>query len=128
MGGGQPDPAGAEDAQDVAVAEQRDVAFGLERPGDHAVGASAEARHDLGPSDPVEPVAEWLRAQGLVAAQGAIAVVGHLPFLDHLASLLVTGDADTHVVRFHNAALVKLVPKEELPGYCVAWLLPPALA
>ncbi|MCK4450112.1 MAG: hypothetical protein KAX26_05930 [Anaerolineae bacterium] len=36
-------------------------------------------------------------------------LVGHLPFLDRLASLLVTGDADHSIVRFQMGGIVCLV-------------------
>jgi hypothetical protein len=51
-----------------------------------------------------------------------------LPFLDRLASLLITDDENTHVIQFRMGALVKLVPKSEGPGFTVAWLLPPEIA
>ena len=56
------------------------------------------------------------------------AVVGHLPFLDRLASLLITDDENIHVVEFRMGGLVKLVPKSEGPGFTVAWILAPEIA
>ena len=82
-----------------------------------ALGASIEQRDGLGPTDPVEPVAAWLAGPG----DGAVAVVGHLPFLDRLASLLVAGNPDAHVVAFRNAGLVRLADR------AVAWVLTPEL-
>ncbi len=93
-----------------------------------AVRGRLEAHVGLNPSDPVEPVADWLQKQARLSPDAAIAVVGHLPFLDRLASLLVAGDRGRHVIHFQNAALVKLVPNAEAPGYAVAWILPPELA
>lgn len=93
-----------------------------------ALGASVQAHPGLNPSDPVQPMADWLAAQRRLSPEGAIVVVGHLPFLDRLASLLVTGHDDAHAVRFQNAALVRLVPKDTASGYSVAWILPPDLA
>ena len=92
-----------------------------------AIGSerSIEPRDGLAPNDPVAPVADWLRA----AAEGSsIAVVGHLPFLDRLASLLITDDENTQVIEFRMGGLVKLVPKSEGPGFTVAWLLAPEIA
>lgn len=88
-----------------------------------AVGGGVRARAGLDPSDPVQPVADWLEAQ----AVSSVAVVGHLPFLDHLASLLVAGRADAHAVPFRHANLVKLVPREDADGYVVEWVLTPGL-
>lgn len=90
-----------------------------------AMGASLEQRGGLGPSDPVGPIAEWLRTQAEATPDATLAVVGHLPFLDRLASLLITGDEGAHVVHFRNAGLVALVPKTE--GYAVAWILLPEM-
>lgn len=82
------------------------------------------AHAGLGPADDVAPVSHWLAASGA----GSIALVGHLPFLSRLASLLITGHAGGEVVRFHNAGLVKFVPKVDAAGYAVAWALVPDLA
>jgi phosphohistidine phosphatase len=60
--------------------------------------------------------------------RGSIALVGHLPFLDRLASLLITDDENTHVIQFRMGGLVKLVPKSEDSGFTVAWLLVPEIA
>lgn len=87
--------------------------------------ASVEARPGLAPKDPAAPAAEWLRA---LTEDQALALVGHLPFLDRLASLLVTGDEEAQVVRFRMGGLVKLEPKGDGDGFSVAWAVPPDLA
>ncbi len=71
------------------------------------------------------PVADWLRTEARATAAGGLAVVGHLPFLDRLASVLVAGDEDAHVVRFRNAGLVALAETEG--GFAVSWVLLPEL-
>jgi phosphohistidine phosphatase len=86
---------------------------------------SIEPRDGLAPNDPVAPVADWLRD---AAESTSSALVGHLPFLDRLASSLITADENTHVIQFRMGALVKLVPKSEDAGFTVAWLLPPEIA
>ena len=83
------------------------------------------ARKGLNPSDDVEPIARWLAD---AAPAESVVVVGHLPFLDRLASFLVTGQESGQAVRFRNAGLVRLVPKQDAPGYRVAWVLVPELA
>lgn len=83
------------------------------------------AREGLDPSDAIEPIARWLADD---APAESVALVGHLPFLDRLASFLVTGQESGQAVRFRNAGLVKLVPKQDAPGYSVAWVLVPELA
>jgi phosphohistidine phosphatase len=86
--------------------------------------ARTEERAGLNPNDPVAPVAAWLSD----GPHESLAVVGHLPFLERLASLLVAADERVHVVEFHNAGLVHLVPKVDGEGYCVDWALVPDLA
>ena len=92
-----------------------------------AVGSdrSVEPRDGLAPNDSVAPVADWLRD---AAVGSSIAVVGHLPFLDRLASLLITGDEHTQVIQFRMGGLVKLVSKSEDAGFTVAWILAPEIA
>lgn len=90
-----------------------------------AVGGDVRTRAGLDPSDPVRPIADWLRTLSRSAPDGAIAIVGHLPFLDRLASLLVAGDEDAHVIQFQNGGLVKLVPTDDGPGHALAWVLSP---
>lgn len=90
-----------------------------------AVGAQeVKTQRGLRPADPVAPVAAELDR---IDAE-SVAVVGHLPFLDRLAALLVAEDEQAQVLRFHNAALVRLVPKDEADGYRVDWVLVPELA
>lgn len=92
------------------------------------VGGTAESRDGLNPSDPVQPIADWLRKEAQADIEGTIALVGHLPFLDRLAGVLIVGDKDAHPIRFHNAGLVKLVPNEHGERYSVEWILTPDLA
>lgn len=57
----------------------------------------------LSPSDDVEPV-----AQGLESDRRSVMLVGHLPFLNKLASRLLTGDADRTSLRFAEVGTVVL--------------------
>jgi len=88
------------------------------------MGARVEARDGLAPNDPVAPVAQWLRSS---VKDSSIALVGHLPFLDRLASLLISDDEDARVIEFQMGGLVKLVPKQQGAGFAVAWALPPEI-
>jgi phosphohistidine phosphatase len=93
--------------------------------------ADVRLREGLNPSDAVAPFAAWLTSgvhEEEIGAPESLVVVGHLPFLDRLASSLVCGSETAHVVRFQNAGLVKLVPKQEGAGYSVSWALVPELA
>ena len=85
-----------------------------------------EAHTGLDPLDPVEPIMRWLSERTEMGLK-SVAVVGHLPFLDKLASILVTGSESAGVVAFQYAGVVRLVPKAEGQGYRVRWVLPPEL-
>ena len=65
---------------------------------------------------------------GALTDHDDLVLVGHLPFLDRLASLLVSGDEDAQVLRFQMGALVKLEAKHEGTSFSVAWALTPDLA
>ena len=52
-------------------------------------------------------------------------LVGHLPFLDRLAGLLITGDAERFVVRFQKGGIVCLVREDET--WAVGWVVTPDL-
>lgn len=82
------------------------------------VGGEVVAREGLEPKDDVYAVAEWLQGE-----QEDLAVVGHLPFLDRLVGLLVTGDAERGVVSFRNGVLVRLLRVET--GWRVDWMARP---
>ncbi len=82
------------------------------------VGGDVIAREGLDPKDEVAPVAEWLKSES-----DDLALVGHLPFLDRLAGLLLTGDAGKSVVHFKNGALVRLLRSDN--GWKVDWMARP---
>ena len=79
------------------------------------------AASGLAPNDEVQPV-----ANALASESQPLMLVGHLPFLAHLAGLLLAGDADRPVVRFRNGGIVCLVRKEG--RWQVAWVLTPEMA
>ena len=82
------------------------------------MGGDVIAREGLDPKDEVAPVAEWLKSES-----DDLALVGHLPFLDRLAGLLLTGDAGKSVVHFKNGALVRLLRGDN--GWKIDWMARP---
>jgi phosphohistidine phosphatase len=74
----------------------------------------------LAPRDDVRPVAEALQGE-----TQPVMLVGHLPFLDRLASLLVTGDAERSIVRFRMGGIVCLVCEDDV--WAVGWMVTPDL-
>ena len=84
---------------------------------------------EVGPFDGLGPGADVeVAAAALIdpSSVGSLAIVGHLPFLDRLASSLVTGDPEAHVLALRNGGLIKLVPAER--GWAVAWAITPEVA
>jgi len=75
----------------------------------------------LAPKDDVAPV-----ANALAGESQPVMLVGHLPFLERLASRLVTGDAERPVVRFVGAGVVCLERKDA--RWLVSWILTPEMA
>ena len=82
------------------------------------LGAAVEEVDALAPND--DPTT-W---QAQVAAEADdLLLVGHLPHLARLAGLLLTGRADTPVVRFRQGGLVGLERTDG--GWVVSVVLPP---
>ena len=90
--------------------------------------SQVEELEGLGPKDRAEPLARWLREEAQKQAIGGLVLVSHLPLLDRLASLLLTGDEEMSVIAFQHAALVALAPKEDGNRFAVHWVLTPELA
>ena len=84
-------------------------------------------RPGLGPLDPVAPVVQWLKAQAAKGLAG-LAIVGHLPFLDKLASLLITEREGIRAISFQNGAISILVPTPDGTGYAVHSIITKQLA
>jgi phosphohistidine phosphatase len=85
-----------------------------------------EQLEGLNPKDRAEPLARWLRVETEKSPGSGIVLVSHLPLLEHLASLLLTGDEEMGVIAFQYAALVALEPKGDGKRFAVRWMLPPA--
>ena len=77
-------------------------------------------RDDLNPLDPVDKFPEEI-----TKLDKSLVIVGHLPFLQKLASLLLTGSPDFELVSFMYSGVVCLECKER---WKIAWFLTPPLA
>ncbi len=89
---------------------------------------AVEELEGLRPKDRAEPLARWLRVESQKPSGGGIVLVSHLPLLDRLASLLLTGDEEMGVVAIQYAALVALTPQGDGKRFAVQWMLTPELA
>ncbi len=83
-----------------------------------ALGAPVEAAPGLTPGDPPRPVAEK------IAGADDLLIVSHLPFLERLTGLLVTGDDANQVVAFQRGGMVCL-EKRSPESFCILWTLFP---
>ena len=54
-------------------------------------------------------------------------MVGHLPFLERLASCLVAGSPDTHLVKFQTGGIVCLDRMEKNGPWHIQWALMPEM-
>jgi phosphohistidine phosphatase len=75
----------------------------------------------LAPEDDPAATANFLRVY-----TDDVLIVGHLPHLERLASLLLTGSPDRHPVRFSNAAVICL-EKEDAGTWSLVWAIVPEL-
>lgn len=73
----------------------------------------------LDPKDGVRPVAKTLQD-----ASEAVMLVGHLPFLNRLASLLLTDDPERDLICFQYAGIVCLERQER--KWSLDWAVPPS--
>ena len=76
-----------------------------------------EERSDLNPLDPLDKL-----PQELLNLNKDIMIVGHLPYLQKLSSLLLTGSEDSEPVSFVNSSVVCLEYKEK---WAIAWYIAP---
>jgi len=75
----------------------------------------------LGPNDPTNQV--W---DALSNREGDLVLVGHLPYLDKLASRLLTGDEEAGVIAFQKGGVVCL-ECDETGKWRVHWMIGPNL-
>jgi len=85
------------------------------------VNIAPAERQDLGPTDDVAV----LRAE-LASVTDDIMIIGHLPFLDKLASLLLTGRESANTVAFKQGGIVCLSRCDE-DKWRIDWMVIPEL-
>ncbi len=86
-----------------------------------ALNRPAEAAQGLSPNDDVRP---W-RAR-ISEGSDDLMLVGHLPFLEKLVSLLISGDENKRLVFFRYSVIVCLDQRED-KGWGVRWILTPEM-
>jgi phosphohistidine phosphatase len=73
--------------------------------------------------NPLDDVVPW----GSLDPDARLMLVGHLPFMERLAALLVTGSQEKPVIRFQNSGIVCLDRDEGSAGWMIRWALVPKL-
>jgi phosphohistidine phosphatase len=73
----------------------------------------------LGPMDDVKAIA------GRMLDKPNLMLVGHLPFMERLASYLITGATEKKVFKFQNGGIVCLDREPESGDWFVKWALMP---
>jgi len=76
-----------------------------------------QEREDMSPLDSVEKLPEEI-----LASKMDIMIVGHLPFLQKLASLLLTGSEESEIIAFKNSGVASLDYDEK---WKIDWLVSP---
>jgi phosphohistidine phosphatase len=84
------------------------------------LGVPITAAPGLAPNDDVAAVAELIERE-----QGVVMLVGHLPFLERLAALLITGNAEARMLTLEASALAELTRTDD--GWTVTCLMQPRL-
>jgi phosphohistidine phosphatase len=86
-----------------------------------ALDLPAQVGQGLNPNDDIRPWVERISSEA-----EDLMIVGHLPFLEKLASFLVSGDEGTKAVLFRYSAIVCL-KKKETRRWAVDWVLKPEM-
>ena len=75
----------------------------------------------INPLDDVTVVAKSLKTDD------NLMLVGHLPFMERLTSLLITGSIERLVFKFQNGGIVCLDKTQESPWWHIKWTLMPRI-
>jgi len=86
----------------------------------HQLGISLSEKVGLEPLDPVRPVYDEINSM-----ESDVMIAGHLPFLERLVSLMLTGSEKNRPVLFQQGGLVCLT-KDEENMWSIVWTVFPA--
>ena len=114
-------------ARDHGVRIARIVQSGKKRAAQTAEIFASELRprdgvHESAGLNPLDDVAAF--AANIPSSEGLM-LVGHLPFMERLASFLITGSADKPVIRFQNSGIVCLEKETDAGHWTIRWTLFP---
>ncbi len=78
-----------------------------------------QPRNDMNPLDAVDSFPEEILSLNI-----DLMIVGHLPHLQKLADLMLTGSKDAHIISFKNSGIVCL---EYTGSWEISWMVTPSL-
>ncbi len=84
----------------------------------HALGV-----HETDSMGPMDDIEVWLHR--LLCSDGDPVLVGHLPFLNKLASRLVTQDENMQILSFQHGGMVCLEDNNNDENFSVKWVITP---
>jgi phosphohistidine phosphatase len=84
-----------------------------------APGVAIEAIKGLKPMDPVRPIVKMASE-----FEKDTLLVGHLPFMENLLSLLVSGDERNHIAQFTTGTIACL-DRDEQGSFSMEWVINP---
>ena len=91
------------------------------------LAAALAPGRDVRQMDGLAPGDDPGKARAVVeSAVEPLMLVGHLPHLSRLASMLLLGDPERHIIQFRNGGIICLVKGEG--GWLLQWALTPELA
>jgi phosphohistidine phosphatase len=75
----------------------------------------------------LDPLDDVVLAAKSIAGSENVMLVGHLPFMERLASYLISGSPDRTVVKFQNGGIVRLDRAPETGVWFIKWTLMPEI-
>ena len=116
-------------ARDHGVRIERIVQSGKKRAAETAeIFASAlQPAGGVQKADGLNPLDDVAAFAEKIAASEDLMLVGHLPFMERLASFLITGAADKPVIRFQNSGIVCLDRDAGTDHWTIRWTLFPRI-
>jgi len=78
-------------------------------------------------SSGLKPLDDVVASAAALDAAANTMLVGHLPFMERMASYLVTGSSEKPIFKFQNSGIVCLKKDQESGSWVIAWTLMPSI-
>lgn len=75
---------------------------------------------ELLPEDNIMPISIFINQ-----VENDLMLVGHLPYMNKLSSMLVTGNEENNIIKFQQGAIVCLEKGNELNKFRLKWMISP---